>query len=308
MHALANLLRNQCPNWRYIEIEHCLRQKPSATPRFVDTHVNNYIKVAKALSRTKNSAFATYELAKDPVLLPYLEVFNLVSSPYGSKRFDGGVSQSFQRSILEALTLCNVPVLDIAFNVGVSKEAVEVYEAIFFDIRGRAPYWVASMILQPLATSFTTANFDSMLKFAAVAIGKIGVDQLLFQGSLTPDDMATVRQKVMSWRMIKAAASTFMIPVDKFDHIEFERNVGDEIFNEQKVKIAEKEVGVTNAPGSEEDLINALIGAHTLSIASKYNESAKYLTTQAEEPHYTKTLETVIAEKIETCSNDVVRT
>lgn len=309
MNSFVSIFRNQSPQWRLNEIERCLKQRPVSRPRFEDSHVTNYINVAKRLASGGDSAAKLYILSKDKKLAPYCEVYQLALNPYGNSLFGRPASNSYQRSILDALALCAAPTEKVAELTGVSKEAVEIYEAIFFDVRGRAPFWITSMVLQPIFASNATANMDITLKFAALALGTKGVEQLLFRGALSKEDMEVMYEKVSGWRSIKAAASTFMIPVNAYDHLEFEKQVLEDRVNNKKLNIAAKELGGELDPDASEEakeesnFINKLLSAHNFTVASKYDKKPELL--EAEERSLTTKIET---ELVKTVEAELVRT
>jgi hypothetical protein len=308
MANFVNIFRNQSPQWRLTEIERCLKQRPVGKPRFEDSHVTNYINVAKKLAGGKDAAAKLFVLSRDKKLAPYCEVFQLALNPYGNPLFGRPAANSYQRSVLDALALCAAPLEKIAELTGVSQEAVEIYEAIFFDVRDRAPFWITSMVLQPIFASSATGNIDITLKFAALALGQKGVEQLLFRGGLSEQDMETMHAKVSGWRAIKAAASTFMIPVNAYDHLEFEKQVLEDRVNEKKLVIARKEAdGENTAKTPEEkaasDFVSKLLSAHNFTVASKYDVKPHLLA--EEEPSLSSKLETELVKNVEA---ELVRT
>lgn len=306
--SYLNLFRNQGPQWRLNEIERCLKQRPVSSPRFEDSFISNYLKVAKSLVGGRDVNAKLLKLAEDEKLAPYCEIHQLVANPYGNSVFGKATSSSYQRSVLDALALCDTPFEEISKLTDISREAVEIYEAIFFDVRNRAPFWIISMVLQPIFASHATGNFDIMLKFVSLALGRKGVDQLLFKGALTKEDLEVVYEKIAGWRNLKAAASTFMIPVNSFDHIEFERIVIDERVQNRKLEISAKQA---EAEADEEegrvkedrDFLKTLLSAHKFTIASKYDKRDDL--TVAEEPSNLAEAKKLIVKTVEA---EVVRT
>lgn len=306
MSSFVNLFRNQSPQWRLIEIERCLKQRPALSPRFDDIFVSRYFTVAKSLLGGRDVGIKLLKLAEDKELAPYCEIYQLVANPYGNSIFGKGDS-SHQRSILDALALCNTPYEEIEKLTDVSKEAVEIYEALFFDVRNRAPFWIISMVLQPIFSSHATGNFDVMLKFVAMALGRKGVDQLLFHGVLSQEDLATVYDKVAGWRNLKAAASTFMIPVNSYDHLEFEHQVIDERIQNKKLDLQAKQIAGEleddGRIGEDKDFLKTLLSAHKFTIASKYDKREDLI--EAEEPSNLAAVKELIVKTVEA---EVVRT
>lgn len=306
--SYINLFRNQGPQWRLTEIERCLKQRPISSPRFDDSYISNYLAVAKNLIGGRDVNAKLLKLAEDNKLAPYCEIHQLVANPYGNSIFGKATTSSYQRSVLDALALCGTPIPEVAELTGISKEAVEIYEAVFFDVRERAPFWIISMVLQPIFASHATGNFDVMLKFVALALGRKGVDQLLFKGALTKEDLDVVYEKIAGWRNLKAAASTFMIPVNSFDHIEFERTVIDERIQNRKLDISAKQA---EAEESEEegrvkedkDFLKTLLSAHKFTIASKYDKRDDLV-----EPEETSNLAEAKKLIVKTVEAQVVRT
>lgn len=306
--SYLNLFRNQGPQWRLSEIERCLKQRPVSLPRFDDAFISNYLKVAKSLAGGRDTNIKLLKLAEDPQLAPYCEIYQLVANPYGNSIFGKSTTTSYQRSVLDALALCGASFEEIQSLTDVSKEAVEIYEAIFFDVRNRAPYWIISMVLQPIFASHATGNFDVMLKFVSLALGRKGVDQLLFKGALSKEDLELVYEKIAGWRNLKAAASTFMIPVNSFDHIEFEKTVIDERIQNRKLDIsakqAEDEADEEEGRVKEDrDFLKTLLSAHKFTIASKYDKRDDLV--EAEEPSNLAEAKKLIVKTVEA---EVVRT
>jgi hypothetical protein len=307
MNTFVNIFRNQSPQWRLNEIERCLKQRPTGKPRFEDHYVNNYVSISKKLGSGGDTSVKLYNLSKDDKLAPYCEVYQLAMNPYGNSVFGRPNANSYQRAVLDALALCDAPVERVAELTGVTKEAVEIYEAIFFDVRKRAPFWITSMVLQPIFASSATSNIDVTLKFAAMALGMKGVEQLLFRGGLSREDMDLMHEKVSGWRSIKAAASTFMIPVSAYDHLEFEKQVLDDRINEKKLAIAAKDVdpdiALTPEEKEEDSFVNKLLSAHNFTVASKYDQKLELL--HEEELPLSKKLE---SELVKTVEAELVRT
>ncbi len=315
MSGLTNLLRNQSPSWRANEVERCLRHRPTLASRVQDPYIESYLKVAKELVGGRDVTIKLINLAKDPALVPYCEVHQLVSNPYGQQRFGNNTQTAFQRSVLDALAICNVDYKEISDLTGTSVEAVKIYEALYLDIRQRPQLWIVSMILQPLFNSFSTSNFDSLLKFAAFALGRSGVDQILMTNQLTDEDLIKLRNKAMGWRNIKAAASSVMIPVDKYDHIEFERQITDEHIQEKKLTIQAKEVDLVgnNAEvlGAPKTFIDGLLSAHQFTIAKfEYDAEGNKIdptNLESEEPSSFNLTKAAITKTIEV-ESEVIRT
>lgn len=303
---LKNLVLHAGPSWRYREVERCLRQKPVGKPRISDEFIDNYISLVTRLKKAKSNVTEKI-ISQNETLSPYLEVHYIMSNSYGVRKIgENSMGADFTRSILDAHALCDEDPEETAELLGISPKAIEVYEALAFDVRDKPKMWVVSKVLSPIVNSFATGNFDSLLKFAAVALGSNAVSQLLFQNALNAEDVEKLRQTVFGWRLIKSAASSIMIPTNSFNSLDFERDVNSAYLDEQKLELQKKNASGEDLDESDNyqtEVMKTLFGEKPITISSKYKPNPSL---DGEEEEVVSTnLQDILNESA--VSNDVVR-
>lgn len=124
----------------------------------------------------------------------------------------------FLRWALEALVVSKMPPEEIAARIpGGTKELVQEYEAMFFDVRDRLSYrlWVMSTLLGAILQGGLNTTPDSYWKAIAYFFGSAALEEYWQLGRLSPESAKGLDDVVQGVMRKRALEAQLVRPVDR---------------------------------------------------------------------------------------------
>lgn len=212
------------PDWRWRIAEKLINESP---PEVLPTHEDEWVNQAIRLRLIIDVRFTDVgnyderleQLQRLP--RPVLEAYFL---RFSNDPWDKGVITrgQLQQAYLEALILANKKVEKIALTFGVCREAIEIYEKLWFDVRSRlrAKAWIATQVIGKLYDRNISQLLPAIIRAFGYHTRKASIvhsvvslcDTHLSKGSLTKE-MFFLKDKVFTLG-IKAALSAKFFGLD----------------------------------------------------------------------------------------------
>jgi hypothetical protein len=205
VHPLFNKdSRNRPPDWRWQLAGHLLKHHSGFVPESLREEVLcEAVYVRRAVQQQgpgDEGLLALMELSPS-----YYDAWDLYRADDGSARWE-----------IEARLLAREPMAEIARKVGVSEEAVSVYEALFFNVLDRldCPGYIMHAVLGPILQNRAKArDLGCLWKMFGYWHGPVMLDEVIYGASQsarpgnTADVMAALDTDIFNTLRAKVAAA-----------------------------------------------------------------------------------------------------
>lgn len=194
-------LRERQPNWRTLLINDLLDSGQQIPNKYKDDDViRTSLPFQRALKKAQKSKAPSLELIKLEEKYPHHLAAHEIAN-----------GNTMDRYFIEALILARVPTRDIAIKTGFGKKTVELFEALYFDVRRwlRKEVFVMSTILGPIFDYSCVDYHDHLWKAVGYLCGKDALESIWKLGQTSKEGSDKVANLLRSKLLSEAATASF---------------------------------------------------------------------------------------------------